>query len=332
MKSRSVSLTGATGFLGWHIATAFQRAGWTVRAIVRPGNTKPLPEGVESRESALHAAALAPAIAGTDVLVHAAALVRAGNEDVLRAVNVDGTRAVIDAANDTGSRLVFISSQAANGPGTPLVPSREDDTPHPLTPMAAASWRRKTHVRADARVPWTILRPSAIYGPRDRGFLQLFRLAARGRFLLVAPPDTAFTLIHADDAARAVVMAADDPRAIGETFFVGHPEPQSRRRHPARARTRVRPSLHATACPAIRASRDRGRGRRRLAPGDRADARPLTPGGASRGRVCVRGRSGERSARVYSGDAAAGGSGEHAAMVSAAGMGLIGMSRGTSAG
>jgi nucleoside-diphosphate-sugar epimerase len=227
MKSRSVSLTGATGFLGWHIATTFQRAGWTVRAIVRPGNTKPLPDGVESRESALHAAALAAVIAGTDVLVHAAALTRSGSEDVLRAINVDGTRAVIDAANDTGSRLVLISSQAANGPGTPLVPSREDDTPHPLTPYGRSKLAAETHVRADARVPWTILRPSAIYGPRDRGFLQLFRLAARGRFLLVAPPDTAFTLIHVDDAARAVVMAAGNPRAIGETFFIGHPEPQS---------------------------------------------------------------------------------------------------------
>src|ERR1019366_8346883 len=180
-----------TGFLGWHIATTFQRAGWTVRAIVRPGNTKPLPDGVESRESALHATVLA------------AALTRSGSEDVLRAVNVDGTRAVIDAANDTGSRLVLISSQAANGPGTPLVPSREDDTPHPLTPYGRSKLAAETHVRADARVSWTILRPSAIYGPRDRGFLRLFRLAARGRFLLFAPPDTAFTLIHVDDAARA---------------------------------------------------------------------------------------------------------------------------------
>jgi nucleoside-diphosphate-sugar epimerase len=230
MTNRSVSLTGATGFLGWHIATAFMRAGWHVRAIVRPGNTKPLPDGpgrIDARESALHAAALAPAIAGTDVLVHAAALVRAGHEDILRAVNVDGTRAVIDAANDTGTRLVFISSQAAHGPGTRRDPAREDDASHPLTAYGRSKLAAERHIRADARVPWTILRPSAIYGPRDRGFLQLFRLASRGRYLLVAPPDTAFTLIHADDAARAVAMAADHPGAVGETFFIGHPEPQT---------------------------------------------------------------------------------------------------------
>ena len=230
MTSRSVSLTGATGFLGWHLATAFMRAGWHVRAIVRPGNTKPLPDGpgsIDSRESALHAKSLAQAIAGTDVLVHAAALVRAGNEDLLRAVNVDGTRAVVDAANATGTRMVFISSQAAHGSGTPAHPAREDGTPHPITPYGRSKLAAEEHIRSAARIPWTILRPSAIYGPRDRGFLQLFKLASRGRFLLVAPPQNAFTLIHVDDAVRAVVDAADHPRAVGETFFVGHPEPQT---------------------------------------------------------------------------------------------------------
>src|SRR5271169_5305404 len=53
MRSRSVSITGATGFLGWHLAEAFRDAGWVARAIVRPGNTKPLPQGVDSIEAAL---------------------------------------------------------------------------------------------------------------------------------------------------------------------------------------------------------------------------------------------------------------------------------------
>ena len=227
MKSRSVSITGATGFLGWHIAEAFVSRGWSVRAIVRPEHTKPLPPGVEPRPSALHPFALGPAIAGSDVLVHAAALTRSGNEDVLRAVNVDGTRAVVDAANDTGARLIFISSQAAIGTGTPARPAREDDAPRPLTAYGRSKLAAEELVRADARVPWTILRPSAVYGPRDHQFLPLFRLAARGWFLLTAHPDMAFTLIHADDAARAVVMAAEDSRAIGQSLFLGHSAPQT---------------------------------------------------------------------------------------------------------
>ena len=75
-------------------------------------------------------------------------------------------------------------------------------------------------------MPWTILRPCAVYGPRDRGFLPLFRLARRGLTLLATPPATRFTFMFIDDLVSAIVLAATDPRAAGETFFVGHPEPQ----------------------------------------------------------------------------------------------------------
>lgn len=227
MRSRSVSITGATGFLGWHVATAFQRDGWNVRAIVRPCSSKPLPDGVERVESPLAEAALRPAFAGSDVVVHAAAVIRSRSEEMLHAVNVDATRAVVEAANATGSRLVLISSQAAIGTGTALRPSLEDDAPQPLTAYGRSKLAAEACVRADARVPWTILRPSAIYGPRDRQFLPLFRLAARGRLLLAGDPATMFTLIEVTDATRAVVMAAKNMRAVANTFFIGHPEPQS---------------------------------------------------------------------------------------------------------
>ena len=62
-----------------------------------------------------------------------------------------------------------------------------------------------------------------MYGPRDRGFLPLFRLARRGLTLLSTPPETSFTFIFIDDVVRAIVLAATDQRAAGETFFVGHP-------------------------------------------------------------------------------------------------------------
>src|SRR5437667_5110317 len=101
MKNPSVSVTGATGFLGWHIAGAFLNRGWRVRAVVRPGNAKPLPAGVDVREAAIgDPAALAAACGGCDLLIHGAALTRAPNEPAFRAVNVDGTRAIVAAANE----------------------------------------------------------------------------------------------------------------------------------------------------------------------------------------------------------------------------------------
>jgi nucleoside-diphosphate-sugar epimerase len=66
-----------------------------------------------------------------------------------------------------------------------------------------------------------------VFGPRDRGFLPLFRLARRGLFLVPSKVDTYFTLIDVADLARAVVLAVESEQASGETFFVGHPSPHT---------------------------------------------------------------------------------------------------------
>jgi nucleoside-diphosphate-sugar epimerase len=222
MRSRSVSLTGATGFLGGHVARAFRGAGWDVRAIVRPGTRRPVPEGTARVQAALDDPdALARAVDGTTLLVHAAAVIRAPHERAFSEINVEGTRSAVAAANRVGAEFVLISSQAAGGPGTIGRPRREDDPPQPITPYGRSKLAAEEAVRAEARVPWIVARPSAIYGPADRGFLPLFRFASRGLFPLIAPRDTAFTLVDAADVARAVVMAAEDPRTRGETFFVG---------------------------------------------------------------------------------------------------------------
>jgi nucleoside-diphosphate-sugar epimerase len=171
--------------------------------------------------------ALTDAVRSSTALVHAAGLIRAARATMYDAVNVDGTRAAVAAANAAGSRLILISSLAAAGPGTPGRPRQETEEPHPLTAYGWSKLNAELVVRSVARGAWTIIRPSAVYGPRDRGFLPLFRLAARGLFLLVADPNTAFTMIHIDDLARGTVLAATDDRAIGETLFFGHPRPQT---------------------------------------------------------------------------------------------------------
>jgi nucleoside-diphosphate-sugar epimerase len=118
-----------------------------------------------------------------------------------------------------------MSSQAAGGPGSTISPAKETDPPQPLNAYGRSKLASEAVVRTAARVPWTIVRPSAIYGPRDRGFLPLFRMAARGIFLEVAEPAAWFTLINVDDVVRSVMLSAVSERACGETFFIGHPDP-----------------------------------------------------------------------------------------------------------
>jgi nucleoside-diphosphate-sugar epimerase len=228
MKSRLVSLTGATGFIGSHLATAYRSRGWRVRAIVRPGTLKPLPSGIDRRESALTAASLAHATAGSDVIVHAAGLTRARREDGFHVVNVLGTRAVVEAANACGARLVQLSSLAAIGPGTIERPARDTDPPRPVNAYGRSKLAGEMVIRESARVPWVILRPAAVYGPGDRAFLPLFRLAARGLFLLAGQRTMPFTFVHVDDVVRAVLLASEvEAGRGGDAMFIGHAEPHT---------------------------------------------------------------------------------------------------------
>ncbi len=227
MRSRSISITGATGFVGWHLAEAFVRHGWSVRGVVRRGNRKPLPPGVAVVEAELTARSLSDACAGVDVLVHSAALIRARDEEAFYAVNVAGTRAAVDAARRAGARLVLISSQAAGGEGTVERPRRESDPPAPVNAYGRSKLASEEVVRTADDLRWTILRPCAVFGPRDRGFLPLFRLGRRGVFLVPSRDDMFFTLIHIHDLADAVLRAVEAEHAGGETFFVGHPSPRT---------------------------------------------------------------------------------------------------------
>ena len=227
MKTRSVSITGATGFVGWHVAAGFLRAGWDVRAVVRRGNRKPVPSGVTVVESDLSAASLREACGGTDVFVHSAALIRAKDEAAFNAVNVEGARAAAAAAAATGARLVLISSQAAGGQGTPAAPRTESDPPAPVNAYGRSKLASEAVVRNTPGLAWTILRPCAVYGPRDHGFLPLHRLARKGLFLVPSGADTFFTLIFIADLVKAVLLAAERDTAMGQTLFIGHAEPRT---------------------------------------------------------------------------------------------------------
>jgi nucleoside-diphosphate-sugar epimerase len=220
-------VTGATGFLGGHIAEAFRNRGWQVRAIVRPGTLKPAPSGIEKREVALAGDALPAAVIGSDVIIHAAGLTRGRDQNAFDLVNVAGTRAVVEAANACGARLVHLSSQAAIGPGTIERPARDSDPPQPINAYGRSKLAGEMVIRQHARVPWIILRPSAVYGPGDRAFLPVVRLATRGLFPLAVPRTTPFTFVYVDDVVRAVMLASEDQAAHGAAMFIGHQQPHT---------------------------------------------------------------------------------------------------------
>jgi nucleoside-diphosphate-sugar epimerase len=225
--SRRAIVTGATGFIGWHLCERLRTSGWDVCAIVRRSSRRPVPPGVDRVTADLRVDELSPVVKPADVVFHLAGVTRARNDREFFAVNGDATREVALATRRAGAKLVYVSSQAAAGPGTPEAPCLETDPPQPCCAYGVSKLAGETAIKEIADLRWTILRPVAVYGPRDTDFLSLFRLAGAGLFPVVGNPVAAFMFVFIDDATAAIESAAVSGAANGGTFFVSHPVPRT---------------------------------------------------------------------------------------------------------
>ncbi|MGH7462605.1 MAG: NAD-dependent epimerase/dehydratase family protein, partial [Longimicrobiales bacterium] len=227
LRARSVSIqtlliTGVTGFVGSHVAEAVAGRVQTVRALVRPTSRREFVQqhGLEPVAGSLEdGESVRRAVEGADVVVHMAAATRAGSEAEFERVNAQGTRVIVEAVRQSRNpprRLVYLSSLAAAGPARSGQPVTPDDTPHPLTAYGRtklAGERICSELSGQCEV--VILRPPAVYGPRDRDMFEFFRMAGWGALPVPAGPARRLQLVHAADLARAVVMAATVPGARG---------------------------------------------------------------------------------------------------------------------
>lgn len=223
-------VTGATGFVGSHLVDALLARGHQVTALIRsPAKAAGLAErGVRLVKGDLaDIAALEAAAADQQAIYHVAALTGAINEAEFLEANREGTRRIAEAAARAGGveRLVLVSSGAAGGPAEPGRPRDTDEPDRPVTMYGRSKLAAEDVVRLSP-VPWTILRPPAVYGPRDRdGFLPVFRAARRfGIVPVFGDGSQELSLVHAADLAEACIAAAGRPATVGETYYVNHPE------------------------------------------------------------------------------------------------------------
>ena len=190
----TLAVTGATGFVGQAVLDEAAKRGVAVRALAR--RAQDARDGVEwVRGDLSDDAALADLVRGCDAVLHIAGVVNAPDAAGFIEGNVKGTQGVVQAARDAGTvRFVHVSSLAAREPAL-------SDYGH--------SKRLAEEVVQVSGLDWTILRPPAIYGPRDTEMLDMFK-AARWR-VLPMPPKGRASYIHVEDLARLLFdMTATD--------------------------------------------------------------------------------------------------------------------------
>ena len=205
----TIAITGASGFVGQAVLDQAAAQGLAIRALAR----KPQPQraGVEWIEGDLDdTVALARLVERADAVIHIAGVVNAPDATGFAAGNVVGTLNLVTAAMVAGtSRLVQVSSLSAREPQ--------------LSAYGASKLKGEKVVMASP-LDWTVVRPPAVYGPRDREMLELFRFAKTG--IVPLPPHGRMAAIHVDDLARLLLALVPGGEDVSHKLFEpddGHP-------------------------------------------------------------------------------------------------------------
>lgn len=235
-RTRTVAVTGASGFVGTALTASLAAHGQQVTALSRSGATSPQAVKVVQFTDFGDAGALRAAFNSMEVVVHLAARVHVMREDeadplaAFRRVNVEGTRAVYAAARDAGvKRVVFLSSVKAMGEGR-AVPYREADSPRPIDPYGTSKLEGEQALaegRALGGPEYVVLRPPLIYGPGVGGnFRRLLRLATLSGYipLPLGNIPNQRSLVSLGNLVSAIEAAAADPAAADRTYLVSDGE------------------------------------------------------------------------------------------------------------
>ena len=223
-------LTGASGFVGSHILESLRRHNLETAVLLRKTSaTRSLETHLADTEmrfgSIEEPKSVVEAMGGITHVIHCAGRTKAVKVAEFFETNHFGTRNVVAAVNQQPGieRLVHISSLAVTGPATRDDPAREDAPARPVSGYGKSKLAAECEVRDHCRTPFTILRPPAVYGPRDTGFLSMFK-AVRNHLLPRPERAQALSLVYVKDLAEAVVGCLSSSIALGKTYFVASPE------------------------------------------------------------------------------------------------------------
>jgi nucleoside-diphosphate-sugar epimerase len=223
-------VTGATGFIGMHLARRLVARRERVRLLCRPGSEAKLAPDLVGRVHIAHGdlcdrESLVRAVRGASRVFHCAGHVSDwGARDTFDVVNVRGTRWLLEAVAQHGvQRFVHLSSIAAFG--TPSPPYFDDDTPHGTSRDGYSRSKARGEQLAlmfhrERGVPVTVLRPAVVYGPRGTWLEEPLAMIERGRMFLLAGGAGTCHPCYIDNLVDAMLLAAEHPGAIGEAFIV----------------------------------------------------------------------------------------------------------------
>lgn len=215
--SKKVLITGASGFLGFHLIEAALAAGMEVHAGVRPSSDVEHLQHLEISFVQLdfrNVSAMAALLQEQQYsdIIHAAGATRAKNEAAFNEANATYTENLLKAIVQSGielNRFVYFSSLAAVGPKAyeATWPEGDETSPSPVTLYGKSKLLAENLLKQYPGIPWVVLRPTAIYGPRDKDLFVLFKTYGWRLEPYMGKGPQQLSFVYVKDVAQAAICA-----------------------------------------------------------------------------------------------------------------------------
>lgn len=233
-----ILVTGASGFIGSFIVEEGLSRGYEVWAGIRGSSSRKfLGDGrisfIELDFSSIarlkeQLAAFRQEHGGWDYIVHAAGVTKCLDKKDFFKVNYEGTRNLIDALAALGMsprKFIYLSSLSVFGPvreKQPYEPIMESDTPCPNTAYGESKLLSEKYIKENAPFPYVILRPTGVYGPRERDYYKMAVSIKKHVDFSVGYRPQVITFIYVKDLVKAIYMSMES-RVENRCYFVSEP-------------------------------------------------------------------------------------------------------------
>ncbi len=227
---QTIFVTGGTGFIGSHTVERLLEEGYRVRCLVRPHQInlrwlQGLPVDIV-RGDLSDSVSLSKCLEGVDYIIHIAGMTKAKRKSEFFTGNAKTTEHLLHAASKMKhlKKFCYLSSLTAVGPSTTGIPLTETAPCHPITTYGQSKLEAERQCRHFAdRIPIVIIRPPAVFGPRDTDILEMFKWVSYGFKPIIGSSEKTLSLVYAPDLAKGIIRASIDERTIGQTYNISDP-------------------------------------------------------------------------------------------------------------
>jgi len=223
-------VTGGTGFIGSHLVEKLLMESFDVYCIVRDPSKLRFLQGINVKiikADCSDKESLKKIEWDFDYIFNLSGITKATHLEEFFLSNYIGTKNLIEVVSEVNrhiKRFIHVSSLAAVGPCLDGQPVTEKTEPHPVSEYGKSKLLGEKAVEFfKDKLPVTIIRPPAVYGPRDRDFLTFFKIIKMGFVFYFT--EAVYSLVYIDDLIDGIIKASKCEKATGETFFIADSKP-----------------------------------------------------------------------------------------------------------